>query len=82
MLPVAGDDATAKAAVTTFLDSIGYDALDAGPLPEGWRFQRDTAAYVQPYAAPGVALADSPGQQVTTATLQEKLDAAVRYLDM
>ena len=34
-LPIAGDDAAAKAAVTTFLDSIGYGAVDAGPLAEG-----------------------------------------------
>src|SRR5690349_5239969 len=48
-LAIAGDDATAKQTVTAFLDSIGYDALDAGPLAEGWRYQRDTAAYGTPY---------------------------------
>jgi hypothetical protein len=31
-LPIAGDDDRAKATVTAFLDSIGYDAVDAGPL--------------------------------------------------
>ena len=82
VLPLAGDDAAAKRAVTAFLDSIGYDALDVGPLSEGWRFQRDTAAYVQPYVSPGAQLSDSPGQQVTAVTLQEKLDAAVRYGDL
>ena len=41
--PIAGDDAAAKAAVTEFLDAIGYDAVDVGPLAEGWRYQRDTA---------------------------------------
>ena len=29
-LPIAGDDAAAKAAVTAYLDSIGYDAVDDG----------------------------------------------------
>ena len=53
VLAIAGDDAAAKQTVTAFLDSLGYDALDTGPLSEGWRFQRDTAAYVQPYAVPG-----------------------------
>jgi 8-hydroxy-5-deazaflavin:NADPH oxidoreductase len=48
-LPIAGDDAGAKAAVTEFLDSIGYDALDVGPLAEGWRYQPDTPAYGAPY---------------------------------
>ena len=28
-LPIAGDDPAAKAAVTRFLDAIGYDAVDA-----------------------------------------------------
>jgi predicted dinucleotide-binding enzyme len=39
-LPIAGDDEGAKAAVTAFLDTIGFDAVDAGPLgPGGRRFQ-------------------------------------------
>jgi len=50
-LPIAGDDAEAKRSVVELLDKLGYDAVDAGPLAEGWRFQRDTAAYVLPYAA-------------------------------
>ncbi|RKN50827.1 NADPH-dependent F420 reductase [Micromonospora endolithica] len=44
-LPIAGDDAGAKAEVTAFLDRVGYDAVDAGPLAEGWRYQPDTPAY-------------------------------------
>jgi 8-hydroxy-5-deazaflavin:NADPH oxidoreductase len=44
-LPIAGDDANAKAEATTFLDAIGYDALDAGPLAEGWHWQPGTPAY-------------------------------------
>jgi predicted dinucleotide-binding enzyme len=44
-LPIAGDDAVAKQQVTAFLDAIGYDALDAGPLAEGWRWQPDAPAY-------------------------------------
>ena len=50
-LAIAGDDAEAKATVTRLLDEIGYDALDLGPLSEGWRIQRDTAAYGTQYAA-------------------------------
>src|SRR4051812_28295119 len=40
VLAIAGDDSAAKAEVTAFLDSIGYDAYDAGPLAEGWRLAR------------------------------------------
>ncbi|GAA4739507.1 NAD(P)-binding domain-containing protein [Modestobacter marinus] len=82
VLPIAGDDETAKQAVAAFLDSIGYDAHDVGPLAEGWRFQRDTAAYVTPYAVPGEGFPEVPGRQVTRATLVELLAAARRYRDM
>ncbi|MEV1330095.1 NAD(P)-binding domain-containing protein [Micromonospora costi] len=50
-LPIAGDDADAKAATTAFLDRIGYDAVDAGPLAESWRQQPDTPVYGVVYAA-------------------------------
>ncbi|MFI5958742.1 NADPH-dependent F420 reductase [Cryptosporangium sp. NPDC051539] len=49
-LAIAGDDASAKAQVTEFLDGIGYDAVDAGPLAEGWRYQPGTPAYGLIYA--------------------------------
>ncbi|TQS45626.1 NADPH-dependent F420 reductase [Cryptosporangium phraense] len=49
-LAIAGDDADAKAQVTAFLDAIGYDTVDAGPLAEGWRYQPDTPAYGAAYA--------------------------------
>jgi 8-hydroxy-5-deazaflavin:NADPH oxidoreductase len=49
-LPIAGDDAHAKAAVAAFLDAIGYDAVDAGPLAEGRRFQPCTPLYGAIYA--------------------------------
>jgi 8-hydroxy-5-deazaflavin:NADPH oxidoreductase len=44
-LSIAGDDAEAKRTVTVFLDEIGYDTVDAGPLAEGWRYQPETPAY-------------------------------------
>ncbi|WBB82234.1 NADPH-dependent F420 reductase [Micromonospora sp. WMMD882] len=50
-LPIAGDDTGAKAAVTDLLDTLGYDTVDAGPLAEGWRFQRDMTAYAGLYSA-------------------------------
>ena len=61
-LPIAGDDETAKEVVAVFLDAIGYDTYDVGPLSEGWRYQRDTAAYVQPYAVPGTSYPDWSGR--------------------
>ena len=36
-LPIAGDSAAAKAAVTGFIESLGYSVVDAGPLADSWR---------------------------------------------
>jgi predicted dinucleotide-binding enzyme len=80
VLPIAGDDEAAKRTVADFLDSIGYDAYDVGPLAEGWRYQRDTAAYVQPYFGPSGDRMGSGGQ-VTAEALKEKLAAAERHRD-
>ena len=44
-LVIAGDDKNAKARVTHLLDQFGFDTVDAGPLREGWRIQRDTPGY-------------------------------------
>jgi predicted dinucleotide-binding enzyme len=44
-LVIAGDDAGAKAEVTQLLDRFGFDTVDAGPLKESWRIQRDTPGY-------------------------------------
>ncbi|WP_029431722.1 NADPH-dependent F420 reductase [Blastococcus sp. URHD0036] len=81
LIAIAGDDAEAKRTVTEFLDSIGYDAYDVGPLAEGWRFQRDTAAYAGVYLAPGTEF-PGPGRPATAEILREKLAAAKRYRDM
>lgn len=45
-IAIAGDDADAKATVTALLDAFGFDAVDAGPLAEGRRFQPGTRAYI------------------------------------
>jgi predicted dinucleotide-binding enzyme len=44
-LVIAGNDPAAKATVAKLLDEFGYDAVDAGPLSESWRIQRDTPGY-------------------------------------
>lgn len=47
-LPVAGDDAEAKAIAIKLYNEFGFDAVDGGPLSEGWRFERGTPAYCVP----------------------------------
>jgi len=44
-LIVAGNDPAAKAAVSEFIDAIGFDVLDIGGLAESWRIQAGTPAY-------------------------------------
>jgi len=65
-LAVAGDDKDAKAIVTYLIDQFGFDTVDAGPLKEGWRIQRDTPGY---------------GPRRTADELRQDLAAAKRYAD-
>ena len=80
-LAIAGDDEAAKKAVTGFLDDIGYDTVDAGPLAEGWRYQRDTAAYGTPYTE-GWGTAEMKPRIGDAARVRELLAEAKRYRDM
>ena len=64
-LPVASDDAAAKAVVMRLIDELGFDAVDAGGLGESWRQQPDTPVYNKELDAAGVrrALAQAtPGR--------------------
>jgi len=65
-LVIAGDDPAAKATVTRLLDQFGFDTVDAGPLKEGWRIQRDTPGY---------------GPRRTAEELRQDLAAARRSAD-
>ncbi len=53
-LPVAGDDAAAKAVVLRLVEELGFDAIDAGTLDESWRQQPGTPVYVNDLDADGV----------------------------
>lgn len=53
-LPVAGDDAQAKAVVLRLVDELGFDGVDAGPLDESWRQQPASPVYATDFDAEGV----------------------------
>jgi predicted dinucleotide-binding enzyme len=51
-IPVASDDAAAKAIVMQLIDDIGFDAVDSGNLHDGGRAQQPgTPVYNQPFDA-------------------------------
>ncbi|HXR43605.1 MAG TPA: NAD(P)-binding domain-containing protein [Pseudolysinimonas sp.] len=62
-LSIAGDDAEAKKAVTDFIDGIGFDVVDMGPLSESWRAEPGTPSY---------------GAELTAAELEGALASAER----
>jgi predicted dinucleotide-binding enzyme len=66
-LVIAGDDKKAKAVVSALIDKFGFDVVDAGPLEEGWRIQRDTPGY---------------GPRRTAEEMRLDLAAAKRYAQM
>ncbi len=73
-LPIAGDDQAAKSAVTAFLDSIGYGAIDAGTLAEGWRQQPGQPVYGTPYGS----FDDEAGTPASAGTIRKALSDAHR----
>lgn len=88
-LPIAGDDAVAKAEVAALLEVLGYDAVDIGTLADSWRSEPNSPLYVQPYftAKPTKELSQeemygwylqTPGTAVPADQVKELADAAVR----
>ena len=73
-LPIAGDDAAAKEAVTAYLDSIGYDAVDAGTLADSWRQEPGTPVYGAPYGP----FSSETGHPAGAAAIRTALAAARR----
>lgn len=53
-LPVAGDDAKAKAVVMKLVDEIGFEPVDAGVIDDSWRQQPATPVYTGDFDAAGV----------------------------
>jgi predicted dinucleotide-binding enzyme len=78
-LPIAGDDAGAKADAAAFLDAIGYDAVDEGSLAESWRSEPGAPVYGMIYMPPGEAdLTQVAPVPAGTGKIKEAVEAARR----
>jgi 8-hydroxy-5-deazaflavin:NADPH oxidoreductase len=73
-LPIAGDAAPAKAAVTELIDSIGYSGVDAGPLAGSWRQATGTPVWGTPYGP----YSEEKGQPVGEDAIRAALATATR----
>ena len=73
-LPIAGDSAAARAAVTSFLDSVGYGTVEAGALADGWRQLPGTPVYGAPYGS----FDDEKGTPAGAGVIRAALAAATR----
>jgi predicted dinucleotide-binding enzyme len=73
-LPIAGNDADAKARASQFLDGIGYGAVDAGSLADSWKQQPGTPVYGAPYGA----FSDPVGRTADEDTIRRALAGARR----
>ncbi|GAA2593843.1 NAD(P)-binding domain-containing protein [Streptomyces lienomycini] len=64
-LPVAGDDAPAKAKVRALIDELGFDTVDSGGIDDSWRQQPGTPVYGLREGVEGVteALAQAPAER-------------------
>ncbi|EMM1612390.1 NAD(P)-binding domain-containing protein [Raoultella ornithinolytica] len=61
-LPLAGDSEKGKAITAALYEAFGFDTVDAGPLSEGWRFERGQPAYCVRMTRPTLltTLSDTP----------------------
>jgi predicted dinucleotide-binding enzyme len=73
-LPIAGDSASAKAAVTAFIDSVGYSVVDAGTLADSWRQSTGTPVWGTPYGP----ASDGNGRPAGADAIRAALAAATR----
>jgi predicted dinucleotide-binding enzyme len=73
-LPIAGDSASAKATVSDFIDSIGYDVVDAGSLADSWRQETGTPVWGTPYGP----YSDESGRPVGADVIRTALATATR----
>ena len=77
-LSVSGDDPRAKTMVQDLIRSLGFDAIDAGPLADSWRQQPGTPAYCRDLDAEALrtALAQADAGQIASYRSKADQEAA------
>lgn len=73
-LPIAADSESARATVTEFIDSLGYNVVDAGPLADSWRQATGTPVWGTPYGP----YSNEKGQPASEDAIRAALATATR----
>lgn len=73
-LPIAGDSAQVKAAVTEFVESLGYGVVDTGSLADSWRQATGMPVWATPYGPPS----HEKGQPASEGVIRAALESATR----
>lgn len=79
-LPVAGDDATAKARVLRLVDELGFDPVDAGLVADSWRQQPGTPVYVGDLDEAGVRAALAAADHGKLADYRQAADDSLKKM--
>ena len=77
-IPVAGDVAEAKSKVMQLIESLGFDAVDAGSLDESWRQQPGSPCYTGDFTAPELARALASAERDRVPEYRKAADDAAR----
>lgn len=77
-LPVASDSPEARAKVSSLVDELGFDAVDAGTVEESWRQQPGTPCYSKDHDAPRLKAALAAADRSRIPEYRKAADDAVR----
>lgn len=70
-MAVSGDDAQAKKTVSSLINDLGFDAVDAGSLADSWKHQPGTPAYCTDLNAGELTQAIGDGNKDKASELRE-----------
>ncbi|SNX96044.1 hypothetical protein SAMN06893097_103213 [Geodermatophilus sabuli] len=77
-LAVSGDDPQAKATAMRFVDTTGFDPVDAGPIADSWRQQPGTPAYCTDLTADELRKALAAADRSTMTERRDRMVAEMR----